>query len=263
MTDWARFERAVTLRDNGRIDEAVAELEGLISETLDAEDKASLILNKVTCFLLVKQFTQARRELEECRKYLEGESPLLPRWEFLDASVSVDEGRPMEAVQKLEQILSCHARLLGRPDMRDLYENVQITRAMLLVDIKRSVEARPVLEEALSYHIAATRRAKLSYYLGLCYFDLDMYDAAKERLQEALDLGIDEGFQPHTHFYLGLIFERQSAKAWAIQHFEACQAKLGKSDIPPRRVYEHLCALYRAVGNRKDAEHYEILSREK
>lgn len=262
MTDWARFERAIEARNSGRIEDALLEIEALITEALAPEDKACLILNKVTCLLLLKRLTQARRELEECDKYLDDESALRPRQRFLDACVSLDEGNPSEALQKLEQVFTCYKKLLATPKMRDLYESLQMKRSMLLVDLKRSMEAQPILEEALSYEMVDNERAKLSYYLGLCYFDLGKLDLAKQRFQEALSLGIDESFQPHTHFYLGLIFESQSATAWAIQHFEACQAKLARSNIPPKRIYEHLYALNRAAGNRKEAERYEMLSKE-
>jgi tetratricopeptide (TPR) repeat protein len=258
--DWGRYNRAIELRDSGIVSQALAEIHELAETSSNPDEKAILLANEVVCLRLMGQFEKAWEPLKQAYSLLSESSPTFPFIGFHEARLLFDQHRGEEALKKVEWLLSHCASTLQLPESRADLENIRILQATLLVQLNRSAEARPILEEAVSYD---SQRERAAYYLGRCYLDLGMFEEAKQRFQEALNLGLEGDLALKAHYMLGTVYFKLGSYAWAKQEFETCLS-FGEDHDPSRRnIYGWLAATCQALGEREGAANYEKLANRK
>jgi tetratricopeptide (TPR) repeat protein len=258
--DEQRFQRAISLRDSGRLEEAASELRSLVEDSSNAPDieRGLILLNEAICLSHMDgTFEKARRLLEEA-------SPLLGRNRSMRALVDSTDasfymGRdPKKALQKFDSVSRKYADVLGLPEEIGLYGENQLRRGLLLVELKRYREARPVLEEVLTLDVE--KDSAFYFNLGICYLELRESELARQRLLQALGMGLPEDRIVKTHFYLGVVYFRTRAYGKALQEFEFCEANINKSTLPLRGLYKWLALTCRNVGREESARKYSQLA---
>jgi tetratricopeptide (TPR) repeat protein len=257
--DTQRFEHAITLRDAGRLDEAIRELTLLAQATTDPQEKASLVLNESTCLAIMGRFDEARDRLREAIR-ISPTTEVRARADFTEAVLSRQEGRRAEALTKLDNLLKDYSQLLCTPDHRDLYYEIQRRRGSLLAGVARFREARVVLEECSSFPLDARDEQYVLYNLGACYVNMGENERGKQTLLEALEKGLQGSDAVSSHYYLGTIYSAEKAYAKALMEFEWCLAHVEEGQIPKKHICEWLASTARTLGMKEEAERYDELA---
>jgi len=195
--DSERFERAITLRDAGREEDALREFEALADLASDTQEKGSLIANQATCFWRLGRLKEARQRLSEAAGL----------WtnlytEFVDACLSVAEGKNDDALRKLTLFLENHADIKQSSD-QDIYVDAQDELGRLLFDLGRYADAVSPLEGALSLAEGDLRK-KLCFYLGACHYKNEHWQAAEEKLIESLPVDHADPWWAQAQYYRGV-----------------------------------------------------------
>jgi tetratricopeptide (TPR) repeat protein len=259
--DQERVKRAAALRDSGNAEEALREFRAMAREAVDPDGKAVCSLGEGGCFEEMGKFEEARR----CYRQAVAISPrdeIRSRADFSEAQICWQEKRFEESLRILDNILNRYSALLRAPDDRDLYEQVQFRRGILLTEFSRPREARPLLEEALSFDPSLVDTRQARYYLGLALFQLGEKKAAKARFLELLPGSDDDYCTMLARYYLGIIYSEEGAYAKALLEFEHVEPHASRAHISKDKIYGWLARTYRLVGNSAQAERCERLRRE-
>jgi tetratricopeptide (TPR) repeat protein len=258
--DVERFERAMTLRNSGRVEESLQELKELVRAAIDPEEKAALVLNESRCLETLGRFREARQRSDDARRISKA-AAIQSRADFGEANLDWLEGKRDEALGKLTELLKTYAQLLSTPEHHDLYEETQFRRGVLLTELGRYGEGRPVLEECLSFDLEPSDKGDVLYNLGFCYMKTGDPDRAKEKFLETLEHGAQDVYLVRAHYRLGVIYSREGAHAKALHEFETCLPRSEEAQIPKQDVYAWLATTARSLGRTGDADYYEKLAR--
>ncbi|OLE92153.1 MAG: hypothetical protein AUF79_00030 [Crenarchaeota archaeon 13_1_20CM_2_51_8] len=264
--DLNRFQRAAKLQDAGQIAEALKEYQSLANAITDVGEKASVMLNEVNCLSQLGENEQARKRLSEVYNLLPEHSEMRVHAQFTEALLYKDEGKDEQALKRLNELLADHGKLLRTPSHEFLWREIQIRRGIVLSELGRSSEARPILEEALSFEELANAdrgndRGTVLYYLARSYLDLGEFILAEEKYVDALKQDLPEGFQPLAHYELGLVYYQRKAFARAIQEFELAESKTDESCLSKRSIWEWLSVTCKHLGLNSEADRYEKLAK--
>jgi tetratricopeptide (TPR) repeat protein len=258
--DQERFSKAMALRDSGNVEGALRQIRALAREAVDPDEKAVHSLAEAVCLERLGRYEEAR----ECNRQAVSISPrdeVRSRADFGEAVLCWEEKRFEESLRILNSILSQYSRLLGTPDFRDLYEQVQFRRGVLLTEFSRPAEARPVLEEAVSFDPGLVDMRRAVYYLGVALFNLGEKEAAKGRFLELSGASDDDYCSISARYYLGIIYAEGGAYAKALLEFERVEPYASLAHISKDKIYGWLARTYRLLGNSGQAQRYEKLAR--
>jgi tetratricopeptide (TPR) repeat protein len=265
------YRDAVTLREEGRYEQAAQLFLEVSRSTDNFLKKAGMLLNVVNAL-------KDAGDLEGARKHLVAASELLSlvpnarlglsdeqNWRMLligvaleDARLVAKEGRSHEAIAKIDSLLTEHQYELTKPDFLEVYVAIQRDRAFLLADLGGCREALPILEQVdeKDPHDHWTL-----FYLGYCYLNLERYVEAQRKLEEAISLGLTPDFQGRAHCALG-------AACYHLQQYARAKSELeeGVKTASPRflkkvemwKWLEYTCI---GLGLRAEAEKYALLAR--
>lgn len=258
--DLRALEKAVALRDSGRVQEAIRKFDELARSTEDLKEKASLLVNQARCYRLLKQFAEARRQLSFARR-VAPETQLLAYVEFEEAVLHWHEGERSEALDVLDNLVSDERQLLMQTEHRELYEQVQSSRGMMLTELSRYGEATPLLEESRAFDSRVVEKEAVLRDLGLCYLESGDHRRAKAIFEECLRERSQGASATMAHYYLGTIFFEESAFAKAQLEFEACLPGTEEARIPTGHIYAYLARTARHLGMKREAERYQKLAK--
>lgn len=254
-----RFHRAIALRDVGKIEDAARELHRMAEESLVTSDRGLILLNEAICV------SKLDRPLNEARELLKRASNLLGESEEMrtlidHADASFYMGRnSKKALRKFDLVLKKHGEILLDPQMRELvYGEIQLRRALLLVELKQYEKARPVIEEVLDLDVE--KDGQFYFSLGICYLALRENELARKHFEEALRLGLPEQKLVDCHFYLGVAYFRVGAYARALPELKSCESNIGKSKLTARTLYKWLSATCLGLSLFEDSKRYKNLS---
>ncbi len=258
--DQERFQKSMALRDSGREEEAIHELHAMAREAIEPIEKAVYMYSEAVCLVRLGRFEEARK----CNRQAVAICPcdeVRSRVDFSEAVLCWEEKKFQECLRILNNMLKDYSDLLCTPDFRDLYEQVQFRRGILLTEFSRPREARPLLEEGLSFDLDSEDKAKLLYYLGLALYNLGDKEDAKTRFLEALQGRSDDYFSISARYYLGVIYSEQGAYGKALHEFERVEPHASLASIENEKIYGWLARTYRLTGNLSEAERCEKLAR--
>lgn len=258
--DEQRFQHAISLRDSGKLEEAASELHSMVEESHSAPDieKGLLLLNEAICLDRLDHWNEARKHLNEASALLGDEKGMRALVDSTEASFYMGRN-PKKALTKFEHVARKYADVLRLPHETGLYGENQLRRGLLLVELKRYEEARPVLEEVLT--LGVEKDADFYFNLGICYMELRESELAKQKFLHALSVGLSEDRVVKTHFYLGVEYFRTRAYGKALHEFEFCEANISKTTLPLRGLHEWLGLTCRNVGREESAQRYLRLAK--
>jgi tetratricopeptide (TPR) repeat protein len=257
--DTERFQRAMALRDSGQIEAELEELRSMAGSAVNQEEAAVLLFCEARSLFDLGRLSEARLRLDHALEVCPRTQTLL-YLEFLHAMLTWHEGKPEKALQLLDSLSRQHHEDLSAPEHQELRDELRAKRGMLLAKLERFDDARPALEEALFFHLNATDRADVRYYLGVCHVKQGDPVKAKERLLEALQVGLRGDNSILVHHMLGVVYSRLGAHAKAIQEFQLCEPHAEAVEIPRKNLYGWLARESRELGLGSDADHYEKLA---
>jgi tetratricopeptide (TPR) repeat protein len=258
--DTERLEKAVAMRESGRVKEALREFVSLTESATDPEEKASVLLNEARCYRLLGRLPEARERLALARSIMPKTEGLL-YLEEEDAILHWHEGDRATALKILDGLHAEYGRYLVPGGHEGLYTRIQSSRGMLLAELGRYSEAAPLLERSLESNSSEIDKDGVLHDLGLSYTQLGRGAAAKETLERLLREGLRADLVPSARLYLGDVYFHEGAYAKAMMEFEWCLAHAGEHKIPTPYLYKWLATTARALGMKEDAERYDRLAK--
>ncbi|MGB7025061.1 MAG: tetratricopeptide repeat protein, partial [Candidatus Acidiferrales bacterium] len=259
--DLERFQHAISLRDSGKLEEAASELRSMVEESPNAPaiERGLLWINEEACLVQLGRFEEARHSWGMANELLKECAEVRLLVEYDDACLCMSERKPEDAFRKFKSMLTRHAEVLKTPEESGYYREIQLRHGLLLVELKRYREARPIMEEVLALDVE--KDGAFYFSLGICYLALHEKDLARQQFCEALRLGLPDEKLVDSHFYLGVAYFRMRAYAKALQEFEFCEANIRKSTLPLRGLYKWLALTCRNLDLREEAKRYFVLSK--
>jgi tetratricopeptide (TPR) repeat protein len=265
------FDQAVALRQEGKYREAADLFLELARDTEDLFEKAGLLLNVTQALQAAGRRDLAKNQLAAVRELLfrtadavlsgadeENRRRLQIGVELEDARISAAQDKLQEAMAKLNGILANHQSELLKASFADIYQAVQRDRAFLLADSGSCEESLPILEELDS---TDPHDRWTLFYLGHCYLHARKHVEARQKLEEAIQLGLTPDFEGRAHCALGAV-------CYELEDYIRAKSELeeGVRTASPRYLretgiwqwLEYTCI---GLGLTAQAEHYGRLAR--
>jgi tetratricopeptide (TPR) repeat protein len=267
--DNQRFNEAYSHFENGKYAQALQGIRDLASGISDPWEKAELLYHEVIFLLEMHKISEARQGVLALNKTIaaliqsptDGNEfdlrislPVMAR--HAEIRVTSEEGREPEALQLIEDFVSRYPKQLSMPEFRTMSDEITTLRGFLLGNSGRWAEAMPFLEQVpppeawRSYH---------SYYLGRCYCELHEYGRAKEKLVEALNLGLPGSWAGKAHYHLGIAEYQLSNMNAAKRQFDLSLKTADEEFLGNSRIWEWLEATCRNLGLSGEAENFRTL----
>ena len=257
-----RFDRAAELADREHYEQALKEYEGISQTLADPIERVPVLLAEVGCLLGLGRIDDARNRHEKAASILPKGSEHTPEIVFSEAKILIAARRRKQALMKLDGLIADEVSLSQTDDPDHLYQQIQLRRGSLLVELYRFEDARPVLEELLAFEI--DRRA-VAFYLGICYFELREFQLAKDYLRQAQAADLPPAWEWQVHVSLGAVYFGEGAFARARLEYEKAEI-LGPKVLAPEkdmtRIYRWLEKICRELGDDREAGRYRKLARE-
>lgn len=246
---------------------ALQQLRNLASRVGDPWDKAWLKYYEIRMLVDMHNGPEAKHQLDDLQKLLfslvgshstsdgpELDSPVSLPMLARHAEIRVvnEEGRDSEALQLIEDLVSAYPKQLSLPEFKGIAEEIATLRGFLLGSLGRWGNARLFLEGATP---PEAWRAQHSHYLGRCYYENKEYDRAKNKLTEAINLGLDTPTEGEAHYVLGLVEFHISDMEAAKQQFELALQKANPTYLG-NEIWRWLETTSCALGLQEDAEKY-------
>ncbi|HEX3378001.1 MAG TPA: hypothetical protein VHS29_14120 [Candidatus Acidoferrales bacterium] len=266
-TDNQRFNHAYSKFEAGEDSQALQELRDLAKGIVEPMDKAALHYHETLFLEDMGRIAEARLTLEELKRVLAAivESPtdseefnvrttLSAMVQHAELRVTIAEGKEVDAHALLEDLVSRYPKQLRTAECLTIFNEVTTLRGLLLADVGQWAEARPLLEQANPPDGA---KSQILYYLGHCYYQFLEYERARDKLVEALNLGLDRRWESMAHYILGLVYYRLSDLKAAKSQFELCLKTADPAYLDKTKIWEWLEAASRGLGLQEDAEKYK------
>lgn len=187
---------------------------------------------------------------------------------FFCATTFLEQGNQEQGLQALASMLTEYGEWLATDEGRDMYEFIQVQRAFSLMHLGKTLEARPLLEQATQFKlnpetITGETRSDVHCHLGSCYHELCLYGLAREQFERADALGVSEEWLPEFHYCYGHTLyelkEFQRAKREFILWLQSGQSAPSDPELALR--YSWLAATCRKLGEHSEAKAYEDRAR--
>jgi tetratricopeptide (TPR) repeat protein len=248
--------------------QALQELRDLVSRIDDPWERAELNYREIMFLVEMHSVPEATQRLEDLKRtlvsligspsdgYEAGSRFSLPVMaNHAEIRVAIEEGKELEGLRLIESFISRYPKQLSLPDFRPMVEEITTLRGFLLGNAGRWADARPFLEQAPP---PKGWKGQHCYYLGRCYYEFQEYERARDKLVEALNLGLDASEEGMAHYILGIVEYHLSDMNAAKRQFElsvktADQTYLGET------IWGWLEATSRALGLQAEAENYRKL----
>lgn len=201
-------------------------------------------------------FRDAELSIAEARRLAQGHTQALAEVDFFYALSLLERDKRNEGVEALSAMLVQYKAWFNTTEGRDLYELVQIQRAFSLIHLERKEEARPLLEEAVTFQLDSEVRSDVHCHLGRCYHELSLHTLARKQFERAHALGVSEEWQPAFHYYYGYTLYELKEFQRAKREFILC---LQSGPYGPEESvrYAMLAATSRKLGERSEARTYD------
>jgi tetratricopeptide (TPR) repeat protein len=271
MRKKALFDKAMTLRDQGKYKEAADLFLDLAKATDDLFEKAGMLLNLTHTLKASGSLDLARSQLNTARELLslppnavlgnaddENRRRLLIWAELEDARIVAAEDRLQEAIGSLNGILADHRSELSKPGFVEIYQAVRRDRAFLLTDIGSFQEAVPILEEVDS---ADPHDRWTLFYLGYCYSCTGKFLESQQKLEEAIRLGLTPDFEGRAHCALGASYYEVGDYSRAKSELEKGVKTASPRYVKQAGIWRWLECTCISLGLKAEAEHYRRLDR--
>jgi tetratricopeptide (TPR) repeat protein len=258
--DESIVQRAMESMDPLAGEEALREYDGAIQQSSGSVEKAKLLLGKAVLCGVFSWFQQSRIALESARALTLNNLDMQLEVDFIDGTLYDQEAKPEEAYARLTSVLSRYSRRLSVPDVRFMYEDIQLRRGFDATSTGRFTEALPILKESLAFDLNPTQKSMVLADLGRCYSEAGEYESARDSLVQAIGIGLTSPFsEGQAHLYLAIAYARLGLFEAARDEFKLCEQRATEYGLQVGNLYRWLASVYKALGQRSESERYARL----
>lgn len=258
VTHASRFEHALSLVRAGEFELALQAFRKLVDEARDGDPKTDYLYGELIALTRLERVAEARRLLDVFRRSVGDVDESRARADLVEVQIDVLEEKWQQALSLSQKIVERYGEMLLHPHLRDVYEEVQWRRGVLLAAFGKFNEALPLLQESLCFESLVT--GELYFQLGRCYLDAADYEHARESFTKALEIGLDDASTSTSHFCLGTILMRKEAYARAVEELTIAESCSSRAAVPNPHIYKALAVSYAKLGMRKEARRYAQLA---
>jgi len=249
-------DAAYALCEAGKFAEALEHLKALESNSADTSEKAGYLADMATCYHELGNLSEADSCVAKAKIVIVDDPLGLAQIDYLAAIFLIEENKPEQGLQNLSRIVANNTAILQSEEGRELYQRIQVERAFTLMHLSKNKEARPLLEEALSFELEKETKSNLHCHLGRCYSELSEFSQSRDQFLLAESIGVDEDWKATFHYYLGCALFGLSDFAAANRQFIVC-LQSGATGPPESLVYRMLAETSRKLGDSERARDYE------
>jgi tetratricopeptide (TPR) repeat protein len=251
---------AITQPDHAAVERQIQQIQIKLEHSTNAQERAGLFLSKANLLRLLNR----TREASEMLRLALAETPNDPSTQlvvdYVNGELYDDEGNSSKAYDLLSAVLAKHQTLLGLPDHRFIYEEIQRYRAFELFAMGNCENAIPLLEELLFFK-STERKSIIFAYLGNCYARSGSYEAARKCLLQAIELGDLGDWEGQAHYDLAKTYAFMHLLSDSKREFELCARRSVEYNLTPVKVYHWLYRVCRGLGEKGEADRYAQLAR--
>lgn len=251
--DWDHYNELIASRNAGAIEETAAELAQLAEAEPDVAIRAVVLMELANSFVLLNRFSDARDKLSDASKVVGPDHQIYLRIVLAMAVVDTHACEWKSALCKLDALVKDHDFALRSDENSDVLEEVTRNRGIVLVEMERFQEARPLLDASRA---VAYQRERTLCSLGMANFALKDFNAAQRDFEELLSLAPKSVFQAYAHYYLGKIFYQRGQLARAKSALEECLACPDRGKVPDKVVLQGLIYCSQGLNLNSDATRY-------
>lgn len=255
------IQTAVESGDPRLAKEALGEIDLLLPQTRDSNERVYLLFSKSSCCGLLGDFAQAREQLNLALQEQPEDVDTKLSFEFHRGLLYQHEGEYLKALEVFETLLSHYGQNFTRSELRFMYEAIQRRRAFLSVTLERFRDAIPLLREILSFDLEQEIRSEALAKLGLCYLEMKDWSAARDYLLQARSAGVTKNAEKTFHFYLGIAYFYTHSPEEAKQEFQICESRAIEYELPLLNIYRWLASTCKLLGEVAESERYAGLAR--
>lgn len=260
MTD-SCIQTAVESGDPRLAKEALKEIDSLLPQTKDPNERVYLLFSKSSCYGILRDFVRARKQLGLALQEQPEDLNTKLSYEHHQGLLYQREGEYLKALEVFDTLLLQYASSLKRSDWRFMYEDVQQRRAFLCITLERFRDAIPLLMEILSFNLEKENRSEALAKLGLCHLELKDWPAARDYLLQARAVGVTKNAEKTFHFYLGIAYFYTDAPQEAKKEFQICESRAAEYELPLLNVYHWLASTCKLLGEVTESQRYARLAR--
>lgn len=261
-----RFNDASEKYEAGEQREALKELEGLIGELTEPEDRAGPLYHKTIWLLDQGDLGAARNAMEEMKTAVAALGDPPPDTDQVteivslnvmvldaEAEVLVEEGKGRAALPLIQTMHGRYPKYLLLPEFTEVFQRSRGREGFILTGADRWKEAIPLLEgtpfpDGLSGEAADN--------LAYCYYKAGNYVGAREQALKALSAAGAPRRIAATHYTLALSEYHLGNMRAAKEHLELCAKIATPEYLGKTQVWQALEATSRALGLTAEADEY-------
>lgn len=255
------IQSAVESGDPRRAKEALKEIDLLLPQTKDPNERGYLLFSKSSCFGILRDFATAREQLNLALQEQPANIDTKLSFEFHQGLLYQHEGEYLKALEVFERLLLHYEESLTRPEVRFMYEEIQQRRAFLSVTLERFKDAVPLLREILSFDLEKEIRSAALSKLGLCYLEMKDWWPARDYFLQARAAGLTKNAEKAFHFYLGIAYFYTHSPQEAKEEFQICESRVSEYELPLLDIYQWLASTCKVLGEVAESERYARLAR--
>jgi tetratricopeptide (TPR) repeat protein len=255
------IHNAMESRDSADAEAALREIDRTLEECADTQTKATLQLRKAVLCGILHRFDDAETQLRLALENAPDDADIRLQSDFIRGSLADQKGDPQDALTQLTQVLSLYSARFSEPDLRFMYEDIQLRRGLDAVRVCKFKEAVPILEECLSFNLKVEERSSVLSNIGLCYSELGEYELARDYLLRARKFGVGKDWNGHVQMHLAIAYARLKLFRQAKEELLLCERNASEFGLPISKIYEWLSWVSRGLGEKRESEEYARLAR--
>jgi tetratricopeptide (TPR) repeat protein len=254
-----RFEQTLRLLEAGDYESALSNFRELASEAQESEAKSTYTLGELHALVRLGRTREARQVLKAARPlFLKSDEAQL-RADLIEVQINSVEDKWNRALPSLDRMLRKYVEILHDPQIRDVYEEIQLRRGVRLAFLGRFREASPVLEEVLNFN-PSLLSSEFWHELGRCYLATQQYGRAGEAFSKAVSIGLDDVRAANARWEMGVILMRNQAHALALEQLRLAEEHAGAAKIQKKNIYKAMALSLSKLGMENEAMHYARLA---
>jgi tetratricopeptide (TPR) repeat protein len=241
-------------QEEQRLRASALEFKSRASQSTQPLEKANYLIEEADCYRQLGEFEAAMACAISAKETVRGDALSSAQTDYYAATILIAQGQSEKGLQALSLVLEEYPNVFQGEEGQQLYEEIQLQRGITLKESGDYQNARPLLEEALSFRLSADTSATVRYHLGSAYFDLHLYGLAKNQFGALATLGVRDEWAAGYHYNFGFALYELKEFRGAKRELLLCLQNEGGP--PTAYKYKLISAICRKLGESKEARLY-------
>ena len=247
-----KCEATLKLLEAGDYEAARATFHELAIKAAANENKSAFTLGELLALVRLGRTSEARRLLELSDSFLRETDEGQVRAALIEVQIDSVEDNWSRVLPSLERMLRKYKKILSDPQLRDVYEEIQLRRGMRVAFLGRFRKALPILEEVVLFNNPSLLSGEFWYEMGKCYVHAGDFEKAGEAYSKALGYGLDDVRASHAHWELAVILMRNESHARALDELGLAEKHANTANIEKTNIYKAMSVAFFKLGMKED-----------